>query len=119
MGDSGKDDAWPKHKRSLDFPAHLLLRRQGVDMADKSAAELASIEKFAVDTYLANSRRRLDQTSINTWSMLLLLGVYRQASSDLGQRNRARDLLLRMINPPADDVDAGIANHVSRALTKR
>jgi hypothetical protein len=118
-GDIGKDDAWPKHKRTLDFPAALLLRRQGVDLNDKSAAELATIEKFAVDTYLANSRRRLDQTSINTWAMLLLLGVYRHPSSDLRQRTRSRDVLLSLVNAPADDVDAGVVNHVSRVLARK
>lgn len=113
------DDTWLKHKRTLVPRVALLLRQSGIDLEDKSVAEISAIEAVATDTYLASSRRRLDQITAYTWVALVLFGVFRHPGTNASEKTRARDALSRLINPVHDEIDAGVANLLSRSLGKR
>ncbi len=119
MRDDDSSDAWLKHKRTLNAPASVMLRRSGIELEEKSVADIGAIEQIAMDTYLSSSRRRLDQMTPHTWALLMLFGVFRHPGTELLQRNRARDSVARMINPMHDDIDGSVANYISRAIGRK
>jgi hypothetical protein len=120
MRDNDKsDEVWLKHKRTLVPRVSVMLRQSGISLEEKSIAEISAIETVAIDTYLASSRRRLDQITAHTWTALVLFGLFRNPGSDAAEKARARDVLSRLINPVHEEIDAGVANLLSRSLGKR
>ena len=120
MRDNDKsDEVWLKHKRTLLPRVSVMLRQSGIALEEKSVAEISAIEAVAIDTYLASSRRRLDQITAHTWSALVLFGLFRHPGSNAAEKTRARDTLARLINPVHEEIDVGVANLLSRSLGKR
>lgn len=107
---------WLRHKESIAPRVKFILLQNGVDLDNRSWVEVTAMEEAATEALLANSMRRLDQVSVLTWVALMLFHVCQSMGTDPSERVNARHALKVLLKPVHEDVDAGVATFISRAL---